>query len=92
MRAQGKLRNRISNDAERRLCTAEEFPDAMTAMLEGHRPSRMPFFKRLAAMPRPAVCDPSFLGQIHLIYQSAMHATRSTPHRSKTSSARDRAP
>src|SRR5262244_3524412 len=58
------------------LCTVDGFPDAMTAMLEGHRPSRMPFFKRLAAMPRPAVSDPRLLGQIHLIYQSAMHATR----------------
>ena len=76
MRAQGKLRNWRSNDAERGLCTAEEFPDAMTAMLEGHRPSRMPFFERLAAMPRSVASDPSFLGQLHLIYQSAMHATR----------------
>src|SRR5215468_7197592 len=58
------------------LCTVDGFPDAMTAMLEGHRPSRMPFFESLAAMPHWAASDPSFLGQIHLIYQSAMHATR----------------
>jgi hypothetical protein len=48
----------------------------MAAMLEEHRPSRMPFFGRLAALPGTVVGDPSFLGQIHLIYQSAMHATR----------------
>jgi len=57
-------------------CTVEEFPKAITAMLEEHRPSRMPFFERLATMPRVAADDPFFLGQIHLIYQSAMHATR----------------
>jgi pyrroloquinoline quinone (PQQ) biosynthesis protein C len=65
-----------SDYAGPQLCTIDEFPDAMTAMLEGHRPSRMPFFERLAAMPHWAASDPSFLGQIHLIYQSAMHATR----------------
>lgn len=54
----------------------ENFPDAMAAMLEEHRPSRMPFFQRLATMPTATVSDPLFLGQIHLIYQSAMHATR----------------
>ncbi len=74
--AQGKTADLGSDCAEPQLCTIEEFPDAMTAMLEGHRPSRMPFFKRLAAMPRSAASDPFFLGQIHLIYQSAMHATR----------------
>ena len=52
------------------------FADTMKAMLEEHRPSRMPFFGRLAAMPRAAASDPALLGQIHLIYQSAMHATR----------------
>jgi len=54
----------------------ENFPNTMAAMLEEHRPSRMPFFGRLAALPGTVVGDPSFLGQIHLIYQSAMHATR----------------
>jgi hypothetical protein len=48
----------------------------MIAMLEGHRPSRMPFFARLAGMPGSVARDPFFLGQLHLIYQSAMHATR----------------
>jgi len=54
----------------------EDFPETIAAMLEEHRPSRMPFFGRLAALPRAAASDPSFLGQLHLIYQSAMHATR----------------
>jgi hypothetical protein len=54
----------------------EDFQNAMATMLEEHRPSRMPFFDRLANLPSAVVRDPSFLGEIHLIYQSAMHATR----------------
>ena len=76
MRALGGAADRRSDYAEPKLCTIDEFPEAMTAMLERHRPSRMAFFERLAAMPRSAAGDPSLLGQIHLIYQSAMHATR----------------
>jgi hypothetical protein len=52
------------------------FADTMKTLLEQHRPSRMPFFDRLAALPRTAASDPVLLGQIHLIYQAAMHATR----------------
>ena len=76
MRAHDKLADRGSDYAEPRLCTIEEFPRAMTDMLEEHRPSRMPFFARLAAIPRETAADPFLLGRIHLIYQSAMHATR----------------
>jgi len=54
----------------------DEFPNAIKALLEEHRPSRMPFFRHLAALPYGVASDPTFLGQIHLIYQSAMHATR----------------
>jgi hypothetical protein len=36
----------------------------------------MPFFRNLAALDHAVARDPQFLGQIHLIYQSAMHATR----------------
>jgi pyrroloquinoline quinone (PQQ) biosynthesis protein C len=54
----------------------EDFSNMMTAMLDKHHPSRMPFFGRLAAMPIAMVSDPLFLGQIHLNYQAAMHATR----------------
>ena len=53
-----------------------EFPVAIRMLANQHRPSRMPFFRNLAALDRAAASDPSFLGQIHLVYQSAMHATR----------------
>ena len=76
MTSQDKTADRRSNYTVPQLCAVEDFPDAVTGMLEGHRPSRMPFFARLAALSRSAAADPSFLGQIHLIYQSAMHATR----------------
>ena len=76
MRAQGNISDPRSDYAEPLLCAVEEFPRAMTEMLEEHRPSRMPFFARLATMPREMAADPLLLGQIHLIYQSAMHATR----------------
>jgi hypothetical protein len=54
----------------------DNFPEIMADMLGHHRPSRMPFFDRLAAFPRRVARDPSLLGEIHLVYQSAMHATR----------------
>ena len=76
MKSQRSPADRRSDHTEPQLCTIEGFPNAITAMLEKHRPSRMAFFERLAAMPRSAAGDPSLLGQIHLIYQSAMHATR----------------
>ena len=76
MKSQRRPADRRSDHTEPQLCTIEGFPNAITAMLEKHRPSRMAFFERLAAMPRSAAGDPSLLGQIHLIYQSAMHATR----------------
>jgi hypothetical protein len=52
------------------------FPHEIAAIAEQHRPSRMPFFRRLAALPHEVARDPAFLGQIYLVYQSAMHATR----------------
>jgi hypothetical protein len=54
----------------------DEFPVAMRGVAERHRPSRMPFFRNLAALDHAIARDPLLLGQIHLIYQSAMHATR----------------
>ena len=71
--------NQASPDHDRiepRLDSIDEFPRAVEAFLEQHRPSRMPFFRHLAALPYSVASDPSLLGQIHLIYQSAMHATR----------------
>lgn len=56
--------------------SVEEFPLAIRRLAEQHRPSRMPFFRNLAALDRAAAGDPSLLGQIYLIYQAAMHATR----------------
>jgi hypothetical protein len=47
-------------------------------MLEEHRPSRMPFFQRLASLPHATAGDPRLLGEIHLFYQAAMHATRAS--------------
>lgn len=54
----------------------EQFADKIRAIAADHRPSRMPFFARLAALPGPIARDPVLLGRIHLVYQSAMHATR----------------
>ena len=54
----------------------DDLPDLIAAMLADHRPSRMPFFSRVAGLPRAVASDPELLGQIHLVYQSAMHATR----------------
>src|SRR5271165_5563360 len=54
----------------------DEFSVAIRMLAEQHRPSRMPFFRNLAALDRAAASDSSFLGRIHLVYQSAMHATR----------------
>ncbi len=53
-----------------------DFKSEMLALLDRHRPSRMPFFRRLAALPFAIVSDPEFLGEVHLVYQAAMHATR----------------
>jgi hypothetical protein len=55
---------------------ADEFPVAISLLAEQHRPSRMPFFRNLATLDHAAASDPAFLGQIHLVYQAAMHATR----------------
>jgi hypothetical protein len=57
-------------------CSIDEFLAAIRAIAEQHRPSRLPFFRNLAGLDRTIATDPTFLGQIHLIYQSAMHATR----------------
>jgi hypothetical protein len=41
-----------------------------------HAPGRFPFFQRLRELPAEVATDPVMLGQIHLVYQAAMHATR----------------
>jgi hypothetical protein len=70
------LTNRISDHPKRGCSALEDFPDAISVILEAHRPSRMPFFENLAALPRVVARDPRLLGRIYLVYQSAMHATR----------------
>ena len=55
---------------------AARFSAEIAAIAAQHRPSRMPFFKNLASLPREAARDPALLGNIHLVYQAAMHATR----------------
>src|SRR5215831_1490403 len=52
------------------------FHRAIEDIARVHRPSNSPFFERLAHAPREVAADPDFLGQLHLVYQSAMHATR----------------
>jgi hypothetical protein len=58
------------------LPTIEGYTAAINAIVEQHRPSRMPFFRHLATLPRDCAADPGLLGRIHLNYQAAMHATR----------------
>jgi hypothetical protein len=64
-----------AGDAEESFAAAS-FATEIAAIAAEHRPSRMPFFKNLAALPRTVARDPALLGHIHLVYQAAMHATR----------------
>src|SRR5438874_2284790 len=57
-------------------CRIDHFRKAIEALTTEHRPSRMPFFARLAAAPTEVGRSPALLGRVHLIYQAAMHATR----------------
>jgi len=54
----------------------DKFLTAIQAIAEDHDPSRSPFFRRLRDLPDGLARDPGLLGQIHLVYQAAMHATR----------------
>ena len=54
----------------------ERFTATVAAIAEAHQPARHAFFQRLRDLPAPIARDPELLGKIHLIYQSAMHATR----------------
>jgi hypothetical protein len=67
---------RKSRQFEPTLSAIEDLPNGLAAILEEHRASRMPFFLSLTGLPRALASDPGLLGQIHLVYQSAMHATR----------------
>src|SRR6201998_194371 len=65
-------------DYEPTASAIEDLPNIIAAALAEHRPSQMPFFKHVAGLPRSLASDPELLGQIHLLYQSAMHATRAS--------------
>ena len=56
--------------------TVERFAERIHAIAAAHQPSRMPFFRRVAALPKRKASDPAMLGRIYLTYQAAMHATR----------------
>jgi hypothetical protein len=73
-----KATGRTPIDDEPTASAIADLPNIITAMLAEHRPSRMPFFKHVASLPRSVATDPELLGQIHLLYQSAMHATRAS--------------
>jgi hypothetical protein len=73
----------LSNPTKSRAMTTSASPDvtarfltAIQEIAEDHDPSRSPFFRRLRDLPPDVARDPELLGQIHLIYQAAMHATR----------------
>src|SRR5438270_6202100 len=70
------LIDRVPRQSAPILDAIEDLPKTLAAVLQEHRASRMPFFRRLAGLPRAVASDPQLLGQIHLVYQSAMHATR----------------
>ena len=54
----------------------ELFAQSIIRLAREHPPSQKPFFHRLAALPSESAHDPVMLGQINLVYQAAMHATR----------------
>ena len=56
--------------------TAARFPAIINAIADAHRPSDRPFFQRLGALPAQVASDPRLLGELFLVYQAAMHATR----------------
>ena len=76
MATRSSLAYKELDNFEPELDAVDGFPGAMMALLDKHRPSRMPFFRRLAQLHSAIASDPQFLGEIHLIYQAAMHATR----------------
>jgi len=73
-----KAIGRMLVDDEASGSAIEDLPNIINAVLAEHRPSRMPFFTHVACLTRSVASDPELLGQIHLLYQSAMHATRAS--------------
>jgi len=62
--------------AEPHVDLAARFAAAIDQIAADHHPSHSPFFQHLRELRSTVARDAQFLGQIHLIYQSAMHATR----------------
>jgi hypothetical protein len=64
----------------------DAFPVTIRAIAEQHRPSRMPFSKsgRSGSQGRQRAVVPR---SDHLVYQSAMHATRAAVYHLRTSTA-----
>lgn len=63
------------------LDAVESFPDRIMSIAANHQPSQKPFFRNFAALPAQAARHSALLGQIYLIYQAAMHATRVAVYR-----------
>ena len=55
---------------------AAQLPGIIDALAAAHRPSNAPFFARLGTLPPQIASDPKLLGELYLVYQAAMHATR----------------
>ena len=56
--------------------TAAQLPGIIDAIAAEHRPSASPFFGNLSALSPQVASDPTMLGELFLVYQAAMHATR----------------
>jgi pyrroloquinoline quinone (PQQ) biosynthesis protein C len=54
----------------------EIFSKKLNELYLAHLPSKHPFFQRLATFPEEKLRSPHLLGQLHLRYQAACHATR----------------
>jgi hypothetical protein len=52
------------------------FPAIIEAIAFAHRPSDRPFFNHLRTLPASVAGDPQVLGDLYVVYQAAMHATR----------------
>ena len=56
--------------------SAARLPGIIDEIAKAHRPSNSPFFDNLAQLPPQIAKDPKLLGDLYLVYQAAMHATR----------------
>jgi hypothetical protein len=59
-----------------RATTAVRFSAIIDDIADAHRPSSTPFFHHLSALSPQIASDPKMLGELFLVYQAAMHATR----------------